>query len=218
MHAQGRWCATPEPCTPRRPVGMGIHLYLYAQCRWCAAGSRMPPVQLVVRPPPRPASCSASFDSASPPTTNPARTVCTNGLEKGSRAGWMGHEEGERYREADRGGGRPAAAAAAPSDIAGRADAARAVAAGHADAQSASASVRLRHPSDVGSEHAEEELERIRLRFSISLHTAVRADVRQALQVRRARIPPPVPCACFPTSRARSGETQSHFAPTCTGV
>ena len=151
--------------------------------------------------------------------TNPARTVCTNGREKGPRAGWMGHEGGERYREADREGGKTDVAAAAPSDIAGRADAARAVTAGHAHAPSASASVRPRHPSDVGSEQEEEEeLERIRLRFSISLHTAVRADVRQALQVRWARIPPPVPCACCPTSRARSGATQSHFAPTCTGV
>ena len=100
----------------------------------------------------------------------------------------MGHEEGEGDREADQGG--HAAAAAAPSDVAGRADAARALAAGHADSQSASASVRPLHSSDVGSEHAEEALERIRLRFSISLHTAVRADVRRALQVRRARTPP----------------------------
>jgi len=115
-------------------------------------------------------------------------------------------EEREKDREENLGGGVGAAATAAPSDFAGRADAARAVAAGHADAQSLSGFVRQRH-RDVGSEQAEEELERIRLRFSISLHTALRADVRRALQVHLASTPPPCSMCLLPHFPRASGET-----------
>jgi hypothetical protein len=132
---------------------------------------------------------------------------CTNSAHERREVdqGWM-LEEREKDREENLGGGVGAAATAAPSDFAGRADAARAVAAGHADAQSLSGFVRQRH-RDVGSEQAEEELERIRLRFSISLHTALRADVRRALQVHLASTPPPCSMCLLPHFPRASGET-----------